>query len=127
MKEMKEKLVSYEDVESFILNQVNKIHIYRMVYYKELRKERDWEYYLHDSMDDGYKIIHEGIDKYLFTDCTQEYTDKVLSWYYTSVEMLKDFRFMLRRKYNKQHIHCTIKGFTTRYKKNYKLAIKDLL
>lgn len=127
MKEMKEKLVSYEDVESFILNQVNEIHMYRMLYYKELRNERNWEYYLHDSMDDGYKLIHVGIDKYLFNDCTQEYTNKVLTWYYTSIAMLKDFRFLLRRKYNKQYIHSTIKAFTTSYEENYKLAMKDLL
>lgn len=124
---MKEKLVSYEEVESFILNQVNKIHMYRMVYFKDLRNERDWEYYLHDNMDDGYKLIHEGIDKYLFNDCPQEYTDKVLAWYYTSIAMLKDFRSLLRRKYNKQHIHSTIRAFTKKYEENYKLEMKDLL
>ena len=125
MKEMKEKLVSYEEVESFILNQVNVIHMYRMVYSKELRNERDWEYYLHDNMDDGYKLIHEGIDKYLFNDCPQEYTDKVLTWYYTSIAMLKDFRFILRHKYNKQYIHSTIKAFTISYNKNWNSLYKD--
>ena len=125
---MKEKkLVSYEEVESFILNQVNEVHMYRMVYFKELRNERDWEYYLHDNMEDGYKLIHEGIDNYLFNDCTQEFTEKVLTWYDTSIAMLKDFRFLLRRKYNKQYIHSTIKAFTKSYNENYEVAMKDLL
>lgn len=127
MKEMKEKLVSYDDVESFILKQINEVHMYRMVYFKELRTERDWEYYLHDNMEDGYNLIHEGIDKYLFDGCSQKFIDKVLTWYDTSIAMLKDFRGLLRRKYNKQYIHSTIKAFTKSYNENYELAMKDLL
>ena len=127
MKEMKEKLVSYEEVESFILNQVNEIHMYRMVYFKELRNERDWEYYLHDSMDDGYNLIHKAINNYLFSGCPEEFTNEVMNWYHTSLEMLGDFRRLLLIKYNKKYIRSTIKAFTKSYNENYEMALKNLL
>lgn len=119
MKEMKEKVTSYEDVESFILDQVNEVHMYRMCYFKELRSEKDWGYYMHDNMDDGYDLINEAIDKYLFVGCPKEFTDEVLEWYKTSRQMLEDFRRLLYIKYNKKYIRSTIKSFRIAYKKTY--------
>ena len=119
MKEMKEKVTSYEDVERFILEQINEVHMYRMCYFKELRNEKDWGYYLHDNMNDGYDLINEAIDKYLFVGCPKEFTDEVLEWYKTSRQMLEDFRRLLYIKYNKKYIRSTIKEFTMAYKNTY--------
>lgn len=116
---MKEKITSYEVVESFILDQINEVHMYRMCYFKELRNEEDWGYYLNDNMQDGYKLIHTACDKYLFNGCPVAFTNEVMKWYETSREMLKDFRRLLYIKYDKKYIINTIKKFTLAYKKTY--------
>lgn len=127
MKEMKEKLVSCEEVESFILNQVDEIHMYRLVYFDELRNEEEWNYYLGDNMQDGYNLIHKAINNYLFSGCPEKFTNEVMSWYHTSLEMLEDFRRLLLNKYNKKYIRSTIRAFTKSYNENYEMALKDLL
>lgn len=117
-KEMEEKdksVVSYEVVEKFILDQINTVHMYRMAYFRELRNEQDWDNYLHDNMEDGYKLIKKAIDKYLFIGCPLEFNNEILAWYHSSLEMLKDFRELLIKKYNKKYIRSTIRGFITAY------------
>ena len=120
MKEMKEKVTSYEDVERFILDQINEVHMYRMCYFKELRSEEDWGHYLNDNMQDGYKLLHKACEKYLFSGCPQEFTNDVITWYNSSREMLEDFRRLLYINYDKKYIRSTIKAFTIAYKKIYK-------
>lgn len=119
MKEIKEKITSYEEVESFILEQINEVHMYRMCYFKELRSEEEWSYYLNDNIDDGYKLLKTAIDKYLFNGCPQNYIDEVLKWYKTSRVMLEDFRKLLYIKYNKKYVISTIKDFKMAYKRAY--------
>lgn len=114
---MKEKVTNYEDVERFILEQINEVHMYRMCYFRELRTAEDWDYYLNDNMQDGYKLIHSACDKYLFSGCPQKFTKRVLTWYKSSQEMLSDFRKLLYIKYDKKYISSTIKAFTIAYKK----------
>lgn len=109
------EVVSYEVVEKFILDQINTVHAYRMAYFRELRNEQDWDNYLHDNMEDGYKLIKKAIDKYLFIGCPLEFNNEVLAWYHTSLEMLKDFRELLTKKYNKKYIRSTIRSFITAY------------
>lgn len=116
---MKEKNTSYEDVESLILKQINKVHMYRMCYFKELRNEEDWGYYLHDNMNDGYNLLNEAIDKYLFSDCPEVFMNAVMKWYVTSLKMLEDFRRLLYIKYDKKNIRSTIEAFTLAYEKTY--------
>lgn len=127
MEEMKEKFTDYEEVEKFILDEINEIHLYRMVFFKILRNEEEWDYYLGDNMQDGYNLIHKAINNYLFSGCPEEFTNEVMSWYHTSIEMLDDFRRLLLIKYNKKYIRSTIKAFTKSYNENYEIALKDLL
>lgn len=127
MKEMKEKFTDYEEVEKFILNEINELHMYRMVFFKFLRNEEEWNYYLQDNMQDGYNLIHKAINNYLFSGCPEEFTNEVMSWYHTCLEMLEDFRRLLLIKYNKKYIRSTIRAFTKSYNENYEMALKDLL
>lgn len=109
---------NYEKIEEIILNQINKVHMYRMCYFKDLRNEEYWDYYLHDNMDDGYKLIHKAIDKYLFKEIPQTFIDEVMIWLNTSNIMLKDLRMLLRKKYNRHYIISAIKGYTIKYNEN---------
>ena len=127
MKEMKEKFTDYEEVEKFILDEINEIHMYRMVFFKILRNEEEWNYYLGDNMQDGYNLIHTAISNYLFSGCPKKFTKEVMSWYHTSLEMLDDFRRLLLIKYKKKYTRSTIRAFTKSYNDNYEMALKDLL
>lgn len=124
MKEMKEKLASYEDVEKFILEQIDNVHIYRMCYFDVLRNENDWDDYLSDNMDDGYKLIRECCNNYLFTKVPNNFVKKVIEWRHISNTMLFDLRQLLITKYHRHCINTTIKGYIIQYHEFYKDLLK---
>lgn len=124
MKEMKEKLVKYEDVEKFVLEQIDNVHIYRMCYFDDLRNEDEWDNYLSDNMNDGYTLIHECCNKYLFTKVPLNFIDKVIEWRHISDTMLFDLRQLLIKKYHRHCIQTAIKGYKIEYHEYYKDLFK---
>lgn len=123
-KEMKEKLTRYEDVEKFILEQIDNVHIYRMCYFDDLRTENDWENYLSDYMNDGYNLIHQCCNKYLFTNVPDNFVKKVIEWRHIGDTMLFDLRQLLIKKYNRRCIRTAIKGYKIQYNEYYKDLLK---
>ena len=117
--EMKEKLTRYEDVENFILEQINNVHIYRMCYFEDLRNENNWDNYLSDNMNDGYSLIHDCCDKYLFTTVPETFINKVVEWRHISDTMLFDLRQLLIKKYHRHYIHRAIKEYKIKYDNHY--------
>lgn len=124
MKEMKEKIASYEDVEKFILEQIDNVHIYRMCYFDDLKNETDWNNYLSDNMNDGYSLIHECCEKYLFLTVPEEFIYKVIEWRNISNTMLFDLRQLLIKKYHRHCIRTAINGYKIQYHEYYKDLFK---
>ena len=122
---MKEKLTRYEDVEKFILEQIDNVHIYRMCYFEDLRNEPDWNNYLSDNMNDGYTLIHYCCDKYLFTTVPNDFISKVIEWRHISDTMLFDLRQMLIKKYHRHYINTAINGYKIQYHEYYKDLFKN--
>lgn len=125
MKEMKEKITRYEDVEKFILEQIDNVHIYRMCYFDDLRNEDEWDNYLHDNMIDGYSLIHECCDKYLFKEVPYAFVSKVIEWRHISDTMLFDLRQLLIKKYHRRYIHSAINSYKIEYHEYYKDLLKN--
>lgn len=121
---MKEKITSYEDVEKFVLEQIDNVHIYRMCYFEDLRYETDWNNYLSDNMNDGYALIHECCNKYLFTNVPQEFISKVIKWRHISDIMLFDLRELLIKKYHRHYIRADINSYKIQYHESYKNLLK---
>lgn len=124
MKEMKEKLTRYEDVEKFILEQIDNVHIYRMCYFEDLRNENDWDNYLSDNMNDGYQLIRECCNKYLFKNVPHDFINKVIEWKNISDTMLFDLRKLLITKYHRHYITTAIKSYKIEYHEFYKDLLK---
>lgn len=122
---MKEKLTRYEDVEKYILEQIDNVHIYRMCYFEDLRNEEHWDNYLSDNMNDGYALIHDCCDKYLFTKVPNEFVCKVIEWRNISNTMLFDLRQLLIKKYHRHYIHTAIKEYKIQYHEYYKDLLKN--
>lgn len=125
MKEMKEKLTRYEDVEKFILEQINNVHIYRMCYFDDLKNEDEWDNYLSDNINDGYTLIHKCCDKYLFTKVPNDFIYKVIEWRHISDTMLFDLRQVLIKKYHRHYIHTAINCYKIQYNEYYKDLLKN--
>lgn len=108
----------YEKIENIILEQINKVHTYRMCYFTDLRNEKNWQNYLKDNINDGFDLIDEAIDKYLYNDCPATFVTKVLEWYHISNDMLHDFRKLLRNKYHRKYIFSTVRYYAIRNEDN---------
>lgn len=125
MKEMKENFTRYEDVEKYILEQIDNVHIYRMCYFEDLRNESDWDNYLSDNMNDGYALIRECCNNYLFTKVPNEFISKVIKWRHISDTMLFDLRQMLIKKYHRHYIPSAIESYKIQYHEYYKDLLKN--
>lgn len=100
-------------MENAIQSKINEIYDYRINFWDELKSDAmkdSFDIYTRDMIDDGFRLIKEGIQKFYPNTCNDLYIEKVINWNNAVDTMLLDLRIDLQKAFDIKNAYIELRN-----------------